>query len=186
LEALEKFSQSFGAFLRKWAEIKPTADFNVNEYTIALRWASLIFLRDLFDVSASNLKIINKITLDSLRKMFSVINKYQLSDEDIQLKITEREEKERNFFIKKIDVLDGEMRKIELMKKKLGLGDWNVSAKNLFSYNSDWWEHERDQRAAMGLIPEFSVTGAEEAGPAPVVNPYGDENDHRVREHEDE
>ena len=137
----------------------------------------------------SALQTINAWLLESLNKTANNAEKYQLSDAQIQLKITEREEKERNFFIKKLDVLDGEMRKIELMKKKLGLGDWNVSSKNLFSYNSDWWEHEREQRASMGLLPEFAVTGAAEIG-QPILeaqaNPYGDNNDHRVQEHEDE
>ncbi len=47
------------------------------------------------------------------------------------------------------------------MKKKLKIGDWAVgTVKNLFSYDADFFEFERDQRAAMGL-PEFSadVTG---------------------------
>lgn len=184
LEDLEDFSKRFGAFLKAYGKVKPTADFNNDEYVTALRWASLTFLRNFLIKQSGDYAC--GFLLDTMRSMFFIIGKYQLTDEDIEFMIAEREEKERNFFIKKIDVLEGEMRKIELMKKKLGLGDWNVSTKNLFSYNSDWWEHEREQRAAMGLVPEFALEGAPE-GAAPVIaNPFSDVNDHRVAEHEDE
>jgi len=189
-EILNNLSKQFGLFMKSWVSIKPNSYFLPTEYILVLRWASLVFLRNMLtEARGSELQTINNWLLESLTKNAYNAEKYQLSDAQIQLKITEREEKERNFFIKKIDVLDGEMRKIELMKKKLGLGDWNVSSKNLFSYNSDWWEHEREQRASMGLLPEFSVTGAAEVG-QPILeaqaNPYGDNNDHRVQEHEDE
>ena len=133
--------------------------------------------------------ILNRWILDTLQSMNDTITKYQLTDAQIQEAISAREEKERDFFIRKIDVLEGEMRQIELMKKKIGLGDWNVNAKNLFTYNRDWWEHELDQRSAMGIVPGFSDNVDSSVGEQvviPIVNPYSDQNDHRVAEHEDE
>jgi hypothetical protein len=165
--------------------VKPSDDLFEYEYTLVLRWITLTHL--LSQLQGTNSVIMNRYIVNTLLAMSETIEKYQLSDEQIQIDIARREEKERNFFINKIDVLDGELKKVELMKKKLGLGDWNVNTKNLFSYNSDWWDHERDQRAAMGIVPEFTGVGqAEEGGlPAPV-NPYSDVNEHRVAEHEDE
>jgi hypothetical protein len=167
-----------------------------DEWVLALRWSTLSFLErllvdDLEEETDPAVHIhLNAWILESLKAIDETIQKYQLTDEEIKERIVEREERERDFFIRKLDVLDGEMRKIELMKKKYGLGDWNVASKNLFSYNSDWWEHEREQRAAMGYLPGFgdNVTNAVEADPAAQVNanPYGDTNDHRVAEAEDE
>ena len=76
--------------------------------------------------------------------------------------INARAELEKNSFIQKFDKLDRDLRKVELMKKKLKIGDWAVgNVKNLFTYDADFFEFEREQRAAMGL-PEFSadITGA--------------------------
>ena len=58
------------------------------------------------------------------------------------------------------------MRKMELLKKKLKIGDWAVGSQNLFKYSADMFEFERAQRAAMG-VPEFAedITGAIEAPP---------------------
>ena len=174
--------------MKIWSTIKPGPYLYEYEYTIIVRWSTLTLVKNLLEsLEVRTASIVNQIMLDSLLSMSETIDKYQLSDEQIQLDIAQREEKERNYFINKIDVLDTEMRKVELMKKKLGLGDWNVNSKNLFSYNSDWWDHERDQRAAMGIVPEFTGVGqAEEGGIAPIVNPYSDINDHRAAEHEDE
>jgi hypothetical protein len=181
-------SNVFSQFIQQWSKLKPNADFAENEYILIGRWATLVFIRDILtQASGPTSTIVNRWIIDTLGAMLDITGKYQLSDETILSEIAQREEKERNFFINKIDVLDGEMRKVELMKKKLGLGDWNVSAKNLCSYNSDWWDFEREQRAAMGIVPEFSGVGqAEEGGVVAPANPYSDVNDHRVAEHEDE
>jgi hypothetical protein len=94
--------------------------------------------------------------------------------------------------------LDRDLRKLELLKKKYKIGDWNVgTTKNLFSYNADFFEFERAQRAAMGL-PDFAdhISGGPAAG-APQRSDYGfyefgtegvrmeNSNDHRVGHDED-
>jgi hypothetical protein len=75
--------------------------------------------------------------------------------------LNERAEAERAAFLKKFDDLDLDLRKIELIKKKLKIGDWAVGAtKNLFAYDADMFEFERDQRAGFG-VPDFedNITG---------------------------
>jgi hypothetical protein len=191
--ALDRFSHAFGTWRSAWSRIKPNRDLQHDEWVLALRWSTLTFLERLLEGDEVDPVVhihLNVWILDSLKTIDGMIQKYQLSDVEIKERIVEREERERDFFIRKLDMLDRDMRKIELMKKKYGLGDWNVASKNLFSYNSDWWEHEREQRAAMGYLPGFgdNVTNAVEADPAAQVNPnpYGDTNDHRVAEAEDE
>ena len=176
----------FGGFLKLWSKRKPNSDLLDEEYTLVVRWITVVLLDGLIPTGPVGI-VLTKWVVATLKRMLTITQTYQLSNEQIQLVIAEREEKERDYFIRKFDVLEGDMRQLELMKKKIGLGDWNVSAKNLFTYNSEWWDHERDQRAAMGLVPEFSGVGqAEEGGAGIPVNPYSDVNDHRVAEHEDE
>ena len=186
LEILTNIRDQFGHIMKLWSVVRPSSDLLPNEYTLVVRWMILTLLHNLLlNVNGQEATILYRWLLDTLVSMSQTASKYQRSDEQIQLDIAEREERERNYFIGKFNVLEGEMRKIELMKKKLGLGDWNVSAKNLFQYNSDWWEHDREQRAAMGLLPEFAGLGQEEQMVAAPVNPFRDENDHRVAEDED-
>jgi hypothetical protein len=179
------FRRVFGRYLQLWSKRKPNPDLHAEEYILVVRWMTLVLFEMLVPDGRVG-QILTQWIVATLKRMLHTAQTYQLSDAQIQLVIAEREEKERNFFIRKFDVLEGDMRKLELMKKKIGLGDWNVSAKNLFTYNSDWWDHERDQRAAMGLAPEFSGVGqAEEGGLAVPANPYSDVNDHRVAADED-
>jgi hypothetical protein len=63
-------------------------------------------------------------------------------------------------FINRLDKLTPEEKKVELMKKRLGLGEWAVGGtKAIFSLDPDQYERERVQRIEMGL-GDF-VTGAE-------------------------
>ena len=104
----------------------------------------------------------------TLRATAARKRRFQLSAAEIEEAIEERAEIEKGYFINKLDVLDPEARRLELMKKRLKIGDWAVgTVKNLFTYDADFFEFERAQRAAMGL-PEFGeeVTGVP-AGAAP-------------------
>ena len=74
-------------------------------------------------------------------------------------------------FIKKFDVQEMEMRKLELMKKKLKMGDWSIGSANRKSYNPELLEIERTQQAQMGL-PEFSADVVGEAADA-EGDPHG-------------
>lgn len=136
--------------------------------------------------------------LDSLKQTLQQVSRFQMSAHQIQEAIQARTELEHAYFVKRFDDLDRDLRKLELLKKKYKIGDWNVgTTKNLFSYNADFFEFERAQRAAMGL-PDFAEHIAPGAGPgAGNRSDYGfydfgtegvrmeDSNDHRVRHDED-
>jgi hypothetical protein len=102
---------------------------------------------------------------DAIINTIEFIGKYQKTPEQIAEAINARAELEKAYFIERFDKLDKDLRDIEKRKKALKIGDWAVGTlKNLFSYDADFFEFERGQRAAMGL-PEFSgdITGLAEA-----------------------
>lgn len=77
---------------------------------------------------------------------------FRLTEEEIRLAIAIRNEKEKVSFINNLDKLSPEEKRLELMQKKLGLGDWSVGGtKSIYAYNSQQFERERDQRAEMGF-----------------------------------
>ena len=87
-----------------------------------------------------------------------------MTDEQIKERVAARIEKEKQMFIQKMDKKEPEMRKLELTKKKLKIGDWSVgTTKKLFSYDPEMFEFERSQRAEMG-VPDFAddITGVQE------------------------
>jgi hypothetical protein len=65
--------------------------------------------------------------------------------------------------------LSPEEKKVELMKKRLGLGDWAVGGtKAIFSLDPDQYERERVQRIEMG-VGDF-VAGDGVAAAAAAIN----------------
>ena len=77
---------------------------------------------------------------------------FRLTEEEIKLAIAVRNEKEKVSFINKLDKLSPEEKRLELMQKKLGLGDWSVGGtKSIYAYNSEQYERERNQRVEMGI-----------------------------------
>ena len=77
---------------------------------------------------------------------------FRLTEEEIKLAIAVRNEKEKMLFINKLDKLSPEEKRLELMQKKLGLGDWSRGGtKSIYAYNSEQYEFERNQRTEMGL-----------------------------------
>ena len=86
--------------------------------------------------------------------------------------IARRIEAEKMTFINRLDRLTPEEKKVELMKKRLGLGEWSVGGtKAIFSLDPDQYERERVQRIEMG-VGDF-VMEAEAAAAAALLN---DEN----------
>lgn len=174
----ERFALWFGAWLNTWLkEIRPSAaadsDFTAQEYTFVLRWSVFSGLLALLTPSSSlytgsvaiqqdAARFLCNWVLESLTSAASDVETYQLTPAQIAEAINVRAELEKTAFIKKFDDLDRDLRKVELMKKNLKIGDWAVgTVKNLFSYDADFFDFERDQRSAMG-VPEFSndITGA--------------------------
>lgn len=201
----ERFAPWFGAWLTVWLkEIRPDSDFTAQEYTFVLRWsvfsgflALLTPSSPLYAGSGASVPVqhnaarfLCKWVLNSLTAATADVETYQLTPEEISEAIHVRAELEKTAFINKFDKLDGELRKVELMKKKLKIGDWAVGTlKNLFSYDADFFEFERAQRAAMG-VPEFAgdITGVAE-GAEHIADPgigMDDTSNHRAKEDEDE
>jgi hypothetical protein len=78
--------------------------------------------------------------------------KLSFSDQDIKNMIEIRNEKERQTFIKDFDVLDDEMRRVELTKKYLGIGKWAFGAsKAVYAYDPEQWDREQVERAKAGI-----------------------------------
>jgi hypothetical protein len=201
-----------GPWLQFWiSNMRPATDLlTAAECQLVLRWLvlhiaaalltdeGLLYSRVAADVRARVITFFQGWLLDTLRTAGQQVTEYQMPADRIQEALLARAEMEKASFIQKLDKLDREMRKIELIKKKLKLGDWAVgTVKNLFSYDADFFEFERGQRAAMGL-PDFAgdITGpgGAEGG---AENPYGffqfgeqttqdRAYDHRARHDEDE
>lgn len=211
--ALERFTAWFGEWLHVWREeFRPDNEFTAAEFTLVLKWSLFAGLRALVTPSSALYAdapsvavaqqaadgIANWILL-SAKTAQSMIRKYQLTPQEIKEQVDARLEKEKQMFIRKLDVLEPELKKLEKMKKKLKIGDWSVgTTRNLFSYDPEMFEFERSQRAAMG-VPEHSAdvveqqAGEESAAEAAGFYVFGEEETgmaegtmHRATQDEDE
>jgi len=175
--ALELLATKVGPFLQAWlSTIRVGTHFADSEYTFIVRWYTYSVLNAVFSEASSlyedttsvatkrrAIQFIHVWLMESIAAKATDANTYQMNADQIAEAIHVRAELEKAGFIDKFDKLDRELRKVELMKKKLKIGDWAVGTlKNMFSYDADFFEFEREQRAAMGL-PEY---GAEVTGPA--------------------
>lgn len=208
--ALDRFSSGLGAVLDIWNnEFRPGRGMTEEEYKMALRWTILSAILSLLTSSSplyagatSSTSVAKAIEfnkswiLDALDIYSKAVTKYQLTADQVRAAEEARAEMERNMFIADMDKQEREGRKLELIKKGLGIGKWAAS-RILSTLNPEGYEFEREQRARMGL-PEFDsiITGV--AGGAAAENPYGfmdfgpqevgmeDTSNHRGRQDEDE
>ena len=205
----EQFTTWCGSWLAIWRkDIRPGA-ITPDEYRLVLRWSIYTALLSIFthtsslydDASSAEVaqhaaKFAVEYIVQSLNETAKLTNKYQLTPEQINEQIEARAEMERASFIKKFDDKEKELRKIELIKKKLKIGDWYVG--NLSKYDTDRFDFERSQREQMGL-PDFAadiVGDQEQAGApgeefgfhnfGPAQGPTMDDNEHRAAEDEDD
>jgi hypothetical protein len=205
ITAFKRFADAFGPILHIWEEdLRPTLGFAPEEYTQALRWTLFTMLSYLVNsnstfyqgspsatVTAEAVRAAANWIVFVSRTCGNIIKKYVLTDEEIRSRVNGRAEKEKAMFIEKLDKQEQEMRKLELVKKKLKIGDWSFGSQNLFKYNKNTYDFERAQRAAMGL-PEFTeeITGpmalGEEAAAAEPVRGMEEGVLHRAAEDEDE
>lgn len=206
--ALLRFAAAFGPILRVWSEdLRPTLGFTPEEYTQVLRWTTFTLLSHLTNpnstfyqgspsasLTAEAVKAASDWIILAATTGGNIVKKYVLSDEEIRSRVNARVEQEKSMFIAKMDKQEQEMRKLELVKKKLKIGDWSIGGQNLFKYDQKMFEFERAQRAAMGL-PEFTedITGpmaaAEGAGFRDIIPEiHGMEEGvlHRAEQDEDE
>lgn len=85
------------------------------------------------------------------------------SDDEVRELITKRNEQEKLQFVREIADLSKELKQIEKIKKKLGLGKWAVGGtKAIYIYNEDRYDYERDERARAGIVdwPGYGPEGA--------------------------
>jgi len=179
--SLDRFTAWFGTWLTVInTNIRSGIQLTPKEFRLMIQWSLFNGLLALFsetspiyaDATDSSKKVeATKFHMtwicDAILNTIDLIGKYQKTPEQIAEAINARAELEKAYFIKKFDDLDKDLRDIEKRKKALKIGDWAVGTlKNLFSYDADFFEFERGQRAAMGL-PEFStdITGLAEAEP---------------------
>jgi hypothetical protein len=130
-------------------------------------------LRDMLDpnvIAPTNLQ--NNTSLDSSTNapkqiLKALVQKYKqerfrLTDEDIRIEIAKRNEKEKMEIIGRFDRMSKEEKSLELVKKKLGLGDWAVGGtKAIYQYNAEQYEKDRNQRIEMGFTDFPDVSEAQ-------------------------
>lgn len=106
------------------------------------------------------------------------ISRFQLeglkfSDTEIRDMIARRVESEKMTYINKMDRMTPDEKKMELIKKRLGVGDWAVGGtKAIYSLDPDQYERERIQRIEMG-VGDFTMDAEGVAAAAALLN---DEN----------
>ncbi len=178
-----------GPWIQHWIHtFRPTEGpegFSASETKTVLQWSlghlmlacvvdeSPLWVGLATDVRRAAAKWFQGFFVDAFRVARGFVEKTQMTPKQIQEALLARQELERAEFIRRFDVLDRDMRRVELIKKRLKIGDWAVGTmKNLFQYDADFFEFERGQRAAMGL-PEFAGDITGDSGGAARENPYG-------------
>jgi hypothetical protein len=90
-----------------------------------------------------------------LSETFTKYNKEKLSynEKEIKNMIEVKNELERVHVIKGFDKLGDDEKQIELMNKRLGLGQWAVGGtKLIYAYDKDYYDLEREKRLQAGII----------------------------------
>jgi hypothetical protein len=86
------------------------------------------------------------------------------TEQQVRDMIARRSEIEKVAMINRLARMTPEEKKVELMKKRLGLGDWAVGGtKAIYAYDPDQYERERAQRSEMGM-EDFGAAGAPATG----------------------
>jgi hypothetical protein len=91
--------------------------------------------------------------------------------ESVRQKLEASKEREKQRFIGELDGKDEEERRVELLKKQLGIGRWAIGGTKLvYSYDADQWDKnrmdmERDYAASAGLLADSGVN----VGPSGVM-----------------
>ena len=164
--ALRRFTKWLGRSTIIWInEFRPGPFASEKELTLLLRWTVVSGLLSLMTASSplyagapspaakrTALKFFASWILDALVTAKQRVETYQLTAEQIQEKLNERAETERAYFLNKFDELSLDDRKVELIKKKLKIGDWAIDTRKQFSLDPETMERDREQLMAMGII----------------------------------
>jgi hypothetical protein len=102
------------------------------------------------DDSVPNMKLLYKSLGQTLTK-YAVGSKVP-TEEEIRIRLEQRVEQEKQVFIGKLDRMTRDERRVELVLKGLGMGDWAAGgSKAIRQYDEDRYEVERAERAAAGI-----------------------------------
>ena len=86
------------------------------------------------------------------------------TENEIRLDLEKRAEAEKQKFIQRLDKMTREQRKVELVNKTLGIGEWAVGGtKAIRQYDPERYEAERTERAQAGLT-DYPVADAMDSG----------------------
>jgi hypothetical protein len=126
---------------------------------------------DAEDADVLNIKLIYKGLSQTLTK-FAVGSKIP-SEEEIRIGLEQRAEKEKQVYLSKLERMTREERRVELVLKGLGMGDWAVGGtKAIRQYDADRYEAERAERAAAGIMDYPGLADAN-AADAHVTDMFG-------------
>jgi hypothetical protein len=118
-----------------------------------------------------NIKLIYKGISQALTK-FAVGSKIP-SEEEIRIGLEQRAEKEKQVYLSKLERMTREERRVELVLKGLGMGDWAVGGtKAIRQYDADRYEAERAERSAAGIMDYPGLADAN-AADAMVTDMFG-------------
>jgi hypothetical protein len=109
-----------------------------------------------------NIKLLYKALAEALAKYTqgSAIP----SEVQIRIDLEKRVEAEKQYFIKRLDKMTRDEKKISLINKSLGIGEWAVGGTNsIRKYDPERYEVERLERAMAG-IEDYTVEGVNEGG----------------------
>ena len=88
------------------------------------------------------------------------------TEDEIRLDLEKRAEAEKQKFIKRLDGMTREQRRVDLAEKAIGIGVWAIGgSKKLRTYDADRYEEERNERALAGLT-DYADTDAAAAAAA--------------------
>jgi len=109
--------------------------------------------------SVINVKLLYKSLGQALTK-YAVGSKIP-SEQEIRISLEQRVEKEKQVYLSKLERMTREERRVELVLKGLGMGDWAVGGtKAIRQYDADRYEAERAERAAAGIMDYPGTGGA--------------------------
>jgi len=112
-----------------------------------------------------NMKLLYKALGQALTK-YAVGSKIP-SEEEIRIGLSQRAEKEKQVKMSKFEHMTREERRVELVLKGLGMGEWAIGgSKAIRQYDEDRYEVERAERAAAG-ITDYQGPLALGQGPLP-------------------
>jgi hypothetical protein len=124
-----------------------------------------------------NMKLLYKSLGQALTK-YATSSKVP-TEEEIRTRLEQRVEQEKQVFIGKLDRMGREERRVELVLKGLGMGDWAAGGtKGIRQYDEDRYEVERAERAAAGIMDYPGALGDAErvgggAGAGRAIDMFG-------------